>query len=98
MAPVEELTDEFKEALKIDTPIASQAPISSQSTVPPSVPFPLPLKSQDEDSNLPQIPPQMESIRSHTADEIVGMMSKTPLFMTSLEDAADGMSTFLLRA
>ena len=98
MSRIEELPDAFREALKIESPTTSHPTNSTQSTVPPSVPFPLPPTSQDEDSNLPQIPPQMESVRSHTADEIVGMMSKTPLFMTSLEDAADGMSPSLLKA
>ncbi|KAL8663163.1 MAG: hypothetical protein Q9202_004095 [Teloschistes flavicans] len=32
----------------------------------------------------------MDSVRSHTADEIVQMMKKTPLFMTHLDDTADG--------
>ncbi|KAL8742721.1 MAG: hypothetical protein Q9190_004845, partial [Brigantiaea leucoxantha] len=31
----------------------------------------------------------MDSVRSHTADEIVQMMNQTPLFMTSLENAED---------
>ena len=31
------------------------------------------------------MPPPMASVKSHTADEIVQMMNKTPLFMTSLE-------------
>ena len=70
--------------------LPTDTPDSDRDTVTPSVPFPLPPKSQDEEITLPQIPPQMESVRSRTADEIVQMMNKTPLFMTSLEDTADG--------
>lgn len=40
-----------------------------------------------EDDSKPSLPPQMESIRSHTADELIQMMKRTPLFMTSIEDA-----------
>ncbi|KAL8730091.1 MAG: hypothetical protein Q9166_004290 [cf. Caloplaca sp. 2 TL-2023] len=32
----------------------------------------------------------MDSVRSHTADEIIQMMKKTPLFMTDLDEAAGG--------
>ena len=38
-------------------------------------------------STTPTPPPQMESVRSRTADEIVEMMGRTPLFMTSLDQA-----------
>lgn len=59
-----------------------------------TVPFPIKPKQQkdhEDDSTplLPSLPPQMESIRSHRPDEIVRLMKRTPLFMTSLEDAGD---------
>ena len=39
----------------------------------------------------PSLPPHMASVRSQTAGEVVKQMTRTPLFMTSLEDAeADG--------
>lgn len=54
-----------------------------------SVPFPIKPKKQKEDGPplLPALPPHMESVRSHTPDEIVRMMKRVPLFMTSLEEA-----------
>ncbi|KAL8709842.1 MAG: hypothetical protein Q9220_005458 [cf. Caloplaca sp. 1 TL-2023] len=59
--------------------------------LPPSAetPFPLPSHPGAQDaSTMPNLPPTMSSIRSHTADEIIQMMKKTPLFMTDLADAA----------
>lgn len=50
-----------------------------------SVPFPIGSRYQDQDGMAPLMPPPMASVKSHTADEIVQMMNKTPLFMTSLE-------------
>ena len=54
-------------------------------TVSASVPFPIGSRHQDQDGMAPPMPPPMASVKSHTADEIVQMMNKTPLFMTSLE-------------
>ena len=50
-----------------------------------SVPFPIGSRYQDQDGMGPLMPPPMAAVKSHTADEIVQMMNKTPLFMTSLE-------------
>ena len=91
MSRIQELTNDFDKSLNLNS-AQPQAP-GQKSTLSPeqaSVPFPLPPRSQDEDVILPPVPPQMESVRSHSANEIVQMMNKTPLFMTSLEDAADG--------
>lgn len=39
----------------------------------------------------------MDSVRSHTADEIVNMMKRTPLFMTEVDDlGGDGGGMFWL--
>lgn len=57
---------------------------------PSSVPFPIKSNPQLKDAPTPALPPQMESVRSHTADDIVRMINRTPLFMTSLEDAEGG--------
>ncbi|KAL8688927.1 MAG: hypothetical protein Q9218_005283 [Villophora microphyllina] len=65
---------------------------SSTASLPPSAetPFPIRPKSKTEDaSTVPSLPPAMDSVRSHTADEIVQMMKRTPLFMTDLEDSVD---------
>ena len=55
-----------------------------------SVPFPIGSRHQDQDGMAPLMPPPMASVKSHTADEIVQMMNKTPLFMTSLESEEYG--------
>lgn len=54
---------------------------------PASTPFPIKVNGQN--GTTPSLPPQMASVRSHTTDELMQMMNKTPLFMTSLDD--DGM-------
>lgn len=79
MARIEELGDE--------------ATVSDTAPPPPTAetPFPLRPKPTEQDvSTTPSLPPAMDSVRSHTADEIVQMMKKTPLFMTDLADSADG--------
>ena len=91
MSRIEELPEHLDKALNLE-PDSSPPPNldSAQASNLPSVPFPLSPKSQHGDVILPPLPPHMESVRSHTAEEVVQMMSKTPLFMTSLEDTADG--------
>ena len=87
MSRIEELPDDFDERLRIDEPVGPSMSAS------PSAPFPLrPTTTQDGPTAQP--PPQMQSVRSHTADEIVQMMNKTPLFMTSLDNADDGAFRF----
>ena len=36
---------------------------------------------------MPALPPHMASAEHHTVDEVVAMLKKTPLFMTSIDDA-----------
>ncbi|KAL1877809.1 HSP70/90 co-chaperone [Paecilomyces lecythidis] len=99
MGQIEELPDDFDESLDLSKPpIEPIAP-----TLPPSglaaitgvsneVPFPINedrLKDAHNDPSAPRMPPAMESVKSHTADEILEMMNKTPLFMTDLENAGD---------
>ena len=55
-----------------------------------SLPFPIKPSPAAQDGVTPQLPPQMQSVRSHTAEEVVQMINKTPLFMTSLEDVDNG--------
>ena len=90
MPRIEDLPVHLAKALNLEGDDSTQNVDSAQASNPPSVPFPLPPKSHDEGALLPPLPPHMESVRSHTAEEVVQMMSKTPLFMTSLEDTADG--------
>ena len=91
MSRIEGLPDDFDKSLSISDSPSTKLPDSAGSTSQPSVPFPLPPKSKDEEVTLPAIPPQMESVRAHTAEEIVQMINKAPLFMTSLDDAGNGM-------
>ena len=57
-----------------------------------SMPFPIGSRHQEQDDMAPLMPPPMASVKSHSADEIVQMMNKTPLFMNSLEsEANEGM-------
>ena len=59
--------------------------VAPPTTTSASVPFPIGSRHQDHNAIAPLMPPPMASVKSHTADEIVQMMNKTPLFMTSLE-------------
>ncbi len=98
MSRIQELWDDLDESLNPNasfpvTPETSNRPSADHV---PSTPFPLPAKARDQDGSTPALPPQMGSVRSHTADEIVKMMSQTPLFMTSLEDT-DGEGKAALR-
>ena len=52
-----------------------------------STPFPISASLANQDGTMPELPPHMASVRSHTANEIVEMMNRTPLFMTSLDNA-----------
>ena len=93
MARIEELPDDFASSLNLSSPdlpvpSSSEAPLAAAAIA--STPFSLPEKVSDESTPLPEIPPQMDSVRSHTTDEVLQMMKRTPLFMTSLEDAGDG--------
>lgn len=68
-------------------------PLSAPHTFPTasadSVPFPVDASRLEQNGTTPALPPHMASVRTHTADEIVQMMNRTPLFMTSL-DSTEG--------
>jgi len=64
---------------------------------PVSTHFPIRSNGETQDGTIPSLPPQMASVRSYNTDEIIQLMSKTPLFMTSLDDGADGMLPHDLR-
>ncbi|KAL9047576.1 MAG: hypothetical protein Q9206_006648, partial [Seirophora lacunosa] len=78
MSPIEELSNESQ---------ADPEPLTNTS---PETPFPIRPKPKDQDaSTTPSLPSAMDSVRSYSADEIVQMMKKTPLFMTNLEDGGN---------
>lgn len=93
MARVEELpdySDEFLNLKPVETAPAHSVPSPIASG---SIPFAIGDRLQAHDGTTPALPPHMASIRSHTADEIVQMMNRTPLFMTSLgKTQGEGMS------
>ncbi|KAL8869881.1 MAG: hypothetical protein Q9174_003935 [Haloplaca sp. 1 TL-2023] len=65
----------------------------------PEMPFPVqPKPSKPATKIEPSLPPAIDSVRSHTADEIVQMMKKTPLFMTNLDDGEDDEPNIELEA
>lgn len=100
MSRIEELPDNFDESIDLN----KQPAVSGQTSKPvdqdfidqilnnPS-PFP-PKAGQDgagvaSDAPSAAMPPAMQSIRQYTADEVVSMLNRTPLFMTEL-DETDG--------
>ena len=86
MARIEELPDNFEESLDLGPPPESGSSSSILPDASGSIPFPIGDRLNGQDGPAPSLPPHMASVRSHTADEIVKMMNRTPLFMTSLED------------
>lgn len=97
MSRIEELPDDFDESLNLNPPTAPpHAPPTATSAFPTassdSTPFPIDASRLEQNGTTPALPPHMASVRSHTADEIVQMMNRTPLFMTSLENTeGEGM-------
>lgn len=84
MVRVDDLTKEMDASLKLEKRSEPQLPSKSTST--------MNSESQKPVNMAPSLPPQLQSIRSQTAEEIVKNMARAPLFMTSLEEAeADGM-------
>ncbi|KAI9878657.1 MAG: hypothetical protein M1830_000273 [Pleopsidium flavum] len=61
----------------------------TQQTTPQTTPFPLPPETNGATSTTPSLPPQMSSIKTRSVDEVLELMNRTPLFMTSL-DETDG--------
>ena len=74
----------INQALNANLSTETAEPSSKQHT-----PFPMPELPAYSDDITPRLPPQMASVRSHTADEIITMMNRTPLFMTSLDDVEE---------
>ena len=102
MSRIEELPDDFDESIDLNKQTrAPEAPSNNGSSgplpgMPPAggqVPFPINEERMKEmeakDPSAPQMPPNMASVKSHTADELWDMMNKTPLFMTDINKAGD---------
>jgi hypothetical protein len=101
MSRIEELPDEFDESIDLNKqppattnpkPSADAPDLINQLLSQPS-PFPSKPAQQDgggpADAPTAAMPPAMHSIRQYTADEVVSMLNRTPLFMTEL-DETDG--------
>jgi hypothetical protein len=102
MSRIEELPDDFDESIDLNKqpPPSNQNPstdtttpdfidqILNQSSPYPSKPSPN-AATGPADAPSAAMPPAMESIRQYTADEVVSMLNRTPLFMTEL-DETDG--------
>lgn len=89
MSRVEELPDDFDESLDLNKPPTAAPSIPPEAFL-NSIPFPIKDDGTQKDPNMPDLPPSMASVKSHTADEILDMMNRTPLFMTDMEKATDG--------
>lgn len=96
---VEELPDDFDERINLNRPTsAPQSQSAAAQNALPELPSleallsgatPFPSKPADPSQPKPNMPPAMESVKQHTADEVLALMNRTPLFMTSL-DETDG--------
>lgn len=93
MSRIEELPDGFEESLDLKAPPslvhASSAPDVFTKASSGLTPFPVDASQLAQSGTTPALPPHMASVRTHTADEIVQMMNRTPLFMNSLESTED---------
>lgn len=97
MSRVEELPDDFDESLNLNNAppeVAQGLPQPGFDAFAPTneIPFPIneeALKARQTDPNAPELPPAIAAIQSHTPEELMAMMNKTPLFMTDIENAGD---------
>lgn len=97
MSRVEELPDDFDESLNINEAppqVAQDLPQPGFDAFAPSneAPFPIneeKLKELENDPYAPKLPPTIASVKSHSKEELLSMMNKTPLFMTDIENAGD---------
>ncbi|PGH13482.1 hypothetical protein AJ79_03612 [Helicocarpus griseus UAMH5409] len=94
MVRIEQLPDDFDESLDLNKP--TTAPVETGPTLGAQAfqnETPFGIKEGDassaEPTTTPSMPPGMASVKSHTADEILDMMNKTPLFMTDLSKATE---------
>ena len=104
MFRIEELPDDFDEAIDFNkAPPKTESPPQNLSNngMPPGgdqVPFPINEERMKEleqmDPTAPQMPLNMASVKSHTPEELLDMMNKTPLFMTDINKAGDESRSF----
>lgn len=90
MSRIEELPDDFEESVNLnkDPPQSEKPPAAVEEP-----PFPINedklREFEENDPTAPKMPPAMASIKTHSTDELIDMMNKTPLFMTDISKAGD---------
>ena len=92
MSRIQELPNSLDEEPLSQASQISQLPGLTPESLTQSVPFPLPAKPASQNGangTTPAMPPAMDSVKSRSVDEVLEMMNRTPLFMTSL-DETDG--------
>ncbi len=85
MSRIEELADDFDERIDLKKQPSGAQDFIDQARSQPSG---FPSTADDTVSNVPTaaMPPAMHSIRQYTTDEVVSMLNRTPLFMTTLDE------------
>lgn len=104
MSRIEELPDDFDESLNLNEvppEVTQDLPQPGFDAFAPSneAPFPIneeKLKELENDPYAPKLPPTIASVKSHSKEELLSMMNKTPLFMTDIENAGDESMLFSL--
>lgn len=89
MPRIEELSDGLNESLSLNKNPAAHAPETPEAMLSQNVPFPFKPRAQEsEDPGHPSapLPPGMASVKQHSTDELLNILNKTPLFMTSLDE------------
>ncbi|KAJ5593860.1 Tetratricopeptide-like helical [Penicillium hispanicum] len=97
MSRIEELPDDFDESINLNEvppQVVQDLPQPGFDAFAASneAPFPINeerLKEVENDPSAPKLPPAMASVKSHSKEELLDMMNKTPLFMTDIENAGD---------
>ncbi|KAI5310508.1 hypothetical protein KEM55_006114 [Ascosphaera atra] len=99
MSRVQELPDDFDEQQDLNKVMKDAQQQQGQDVnigsalLNNETPFGIKKKPENEKEERkpgPELPPTIESVRSHTAEEIIDMINKTPLFMTDMDKAMEG--------
>ncbi|OJJ82650.1 HSP70/90 family co-chaperone CNS1 [Aspergillus glaucus CBS 516.65] len=93
MPQIEELPDDFDESIDLNKQPKPAADLPGMPPGGDQIPFPINEERMKEleamDPLAPKMPPNMASVKSHTKEELLDMMNKTPLFMTDISQAGD---------
>ncbi|EYE97138.1 HSP70/90 family co-chaperone CNS1 [Aspergillus ruber CBS 135680] len=93
MPQIEELPDDFDESIDLNKQPKPAADLPGMPPGGDQIPFPINEERMKEleaiDPLAPKMPPNMASVKSHTREELLDMMNKTPLFMTDISQAGD---------